>query len=367
MEDWNLERIADRLLDAACDPTLWTETLHEIGCGVGGAGALLVSTDVRLPGLPSSPGLEACTAQYFAEGWHQRDERFGAMPLLLRDGIAVDQQFVESDVMRQSPYYQEFLAPHGLRWFAGLGFMLDGELWCLSIQRTIEQGAFQADEIERLSGLLKPLHHAADLSRRLGFARVLGMRDALEQLGQPGLLLNRKGRILAMNAPAGSAIGDLVDTHENTLAFGDARSRTSFASILRAAIEIVPKRSCPTVACVRDQRGNTRVLRAIGLRGFAKYTFAEASVLVLLEDIRGRHLDPGALLRTAFALTLGESRVALELGTGVALTRAAENLGITYERARADLKGIFTKTGTDRQSELVTLVTRFSDDASKPT
>ena len=41
--------------------------------------------------------------------------------------------------MAREQYYQQFLRPHKMRWFAGVKVGDGEDVWCLSIQRTIEQ------------------------------------------------------------------------------------------------------------------------------------------------------------------------------------------------------------------------------------
>jgi len=58
-------------------------------------------------------------------------------------------------------------------------------------------------------------------------------------------------------------------------------------------------------------------------------------------------------------LTLGEARVAAQVGAGFTPREAAEKLGITEETARTALKHVFSKTGVSRQSELVALLSKM--------
>ena len=61
-------------------------------------------------------------------------------------------------------------------------------------------------------------------------------------------------------------------------------------------------------------------------------------------------------LRKLYRLTVAEARLAAMLAHGQRLDEAAEDLAITYETARTHLKRIFSKTGADRQPELVRLI-----------
>ncbi len=358
MGDWNLNFVADRLQQAAFDPTLWSSVLADVSHCAGGAGAVLFSVDKRLPESPASPDLGPMLDDYMKGGWHARDERYRGVPIMLRNGIAVDQDFVNPDEMPRSAYYNDFLGRHKRRWFAGLGLQIEGDLWCISIQRTIAQGPFQADEVQRLKMLLQPLRDAAALTRKIGFARILGMTDALELLGQPSILFDDRGCVLSINGLAEQLVGAMIDVKSQTLAFGDPQSQSKFNAILATAATDAlgpPQRS---IAVVRDRLGRRHVVRAIGLRGWARYAFTGARALLMFEAAPPSAGEAQSLVRVAFGLTAAESRLAVELSTGISVARAADNLGVTYETARSLLKTIFSKTDTHRQGELVVLLAR---------
>ena len=129
--------------------------------------------------------------------------------------------------------------PHGWRWVV------------LSIQRTIVQGPFLREEAERLKSLLKPLAEAAILARNLGFARVAGLGDALELIGQPCIVFDGSGCVLTINALAEGLVGLLIDVKTRTLAFGDPRSQRALTLFSRPRPMARRRRRRPTwLPCV---------------------------------------------------------------------------------------------------------------------
>ena len=62
------------------------------------------------------------------------------------------------------------------------------------------------------------------------------------------------------------------------------------------------------------------------------------------------------LLQCHFGLAPAEARLAFHLVAGETLRSAAVKLSITYETARSQLKSIFNKTRTRRQTELVIVI-----------
>lgn len=65
---------------------------------------------------------------------------------------------------------------------------------------------------------------------------------------------------------------------------------------------------------------------------------------------------PEAALPARYGLTAAELRIATELAAGSSLRAIADRHRISYETARTQLKAVLSKTGTRRQSELVSLV-----------
>jgi DNA-binding CsgD family transcriptional regulator len=69
-------------------------------------------------------------------------------------------------------------------------------------------------------------------------------------------------------------------------------------------------------------------------------------------------LDPD-VIAPAFELTRAEARLAALVAGGAASGQAARRLGIGLETARSQLKAVFAKTGTHRQSGLAALLLRL--------
>jgi DNA-binding CsgD family transcriptional regulator len=63
-----------------------------------------------------------------------------------------------------------------------------------------------------------------------------------------------------------------------------------------------------------------------------------------------------ASLQNRFDLTPAEARLVVHLVTGTSLKSSAKELGVSYETVRRQVKSVFHKTGTHRQSELVLTV-----------
>jgi DNA-binding CsgD family transcriptional regulator len=66
------------------------------------------------------------------------------------------------------------------------------------------------------------------------------------------------------------------------------------------------------------------------------------------------------ILTNCYALTTAELRLAIQLFEGWTLVDAAARNSVSLETVRAQLKAVFNKTDTRRQSELILLLSRLT-------
>jgi hypothetical protein len=135
MVQWKIAPIAERMQVAAMDSSAWPEVLDYMTHIMEVAGVVLFSSDPNSIVPPSSKHLLNSTDVYMKDGWSKNDLRYLGIPKMLKKGVMTDQDFITDAGIQKSPYYQDFLKPHGLGSFAGVGFQAGADLWVLSVQR----------------------------------------------------------------------------------------------------------------------------------------------------------------------------------------------------------------------------------------
>ena len=85
-------------------------------------------------------------------------------------------------------------------------------------------------------------------------------------------------------------------------------------------------------------------------------TAADAVVVLYVSDLEHGVLRRREALRELYGLTEAETQLVELLCQGSSLDEAAGARGVTMNTARSQLKQVFAKTHTSRQSELVRLV-----------
>jgi DNA-binding CsgD family transcriptional regulator len=354
-----LSRVRARLGEAVLEPARWPDLMDGICQAVGATGALLLQTDVRTPDVPRTASIDEFIKSYFGNGWHLRDTRArGGVPLLLGgEPVIIDQDVVSLDEMRRDGLYNECMIPAGFKWFAAVGFHAGSAFWGLSIQRTIAEGPFEAEDKRALATLSRRLTETATLSTAVGRAALSGVTGTLNRLSRPAIILNSSGTVLDINAGADRLFNDELRVRRRRLFIKDQKAQSKLEAFL-ARMSVAPDSAALNVDPIAVRRTEQRpiVIRVLPIDGAASGPFLGARALLLLTELVPRPGPLPGLLINAFGLTPAEARLASLIASGASLDEIPEHLGITRDTARNQLKAVFAKTSTHRQAELVALL-----------
>jgi DNA-binding CsgD family transcriptional regulator len=358
-----LQEVSARLGDAAIDPTTWPEIMEQICAAAGATGAALLQSDLRTPDIPRTAGVDNYFRSYFANEWHMRDIRAErGVPLLLQgQKVITDQDILTPEETQRIGLYAESLIPHGLQWFAAIGFWSGPALWGLTIQRTRREGAFDRHDKCVLAGLSQQLTEAATLSQAVGRAVLTGLTNVLGLINQPALALDRSGFVLDMNPCAEQVFDDEICVRHRRLRIHDKRANSALDTFIDQ-MRTTPDTARLAVLPIAVRRSGKMpvVIRILPVGGAARTPFLGARALLILSDLDVQREPDSATIAQAFGLSPAETRLASLIARGLSPRQAAEELGVAYETARARLKAVLVKTGTHRQSELVALLARVS-------
>jgi DNA-binding CsgD family transcriptional regulator len=356
MSIWNLDPVGQAFADAALDPTLWVKALETASTATQSYGAVLIPTSgAALPILPFTESMTESFETYIRDGWHLRDERMRGITAMMQRGVVVDLDLFDAETIKRHPYYQEFLTPHRLRWWAGINMACGNESWCLSLQRTIDQEPFSEAEKGELALLSKRLSTSAATARAFGATAADGALEAFEVSGTAVVLINRHGRIFLANQSALQLLVGGVQIKEGQLDVQDSRAM----ALLNAAInDLLRRRPGGLSAPVALPRTGSSPLLAYPVRPSSKAAnpLADCQAMIVLIDPDAIRKPPEETLRLVFRLTYAEARLAAQLALGESLETVAERLGIAKETSRSQLKSIFAKTKVNRQSALVAML-----------
>jgi DNA-binding CsgD family transcriptional regulator len=300
--------------------------------------------------------------QYFRNNWHTRDIRADrGVPLLLSGAsVVIDQDFLTPDEMRLDPMYNELFAPLDFQWFAGVGFRAGSALWGLTIQRTVQDGPFEQRDKRLLSVLSQRLTEVATLATAVGRTALTSATNALNCVRQPAIAIDRFGFVLDANRLAHDLFDNRIQIKNKRLFLADAQARSSFEKLL-SRLRITPDTAalpCDPIVVPREEGGPV-IVRTLPVHGAARTPFLGARALLTFSVVGPKAGPTAELLARVFGLTPAEARLASIMAEGANLEQAADQLEVSRETARSQLKAVFAKTRTNRQSKLVALLSQI--------
>ena len=355
-----LADIAEGLASAAIDPSRWDAAMEIAAQATGSFGAVMIPLRGRTPGLPVSERLQPIIDEYLGEGWIHRDPRFGGVPTMTRRGVTSEFDFITPDEIGRQPFYQEFLRPHGLRWCAGVKVGDGDGGWGFALQRTIEQGPFEPGQLERLAALSRRLAGAAELAAAFGFARMEGALQAFEASGSAVAMIDRFGEVMRLNRCAERLLGTDLQIVRRRILSADRDATAALDRALHALLWSRESEAFHAPVVLRRQRGRPIIAYPSRLPAAGREAFALCVGFVVFVDLEARQRPATSDLMWVFGLTQTEAKLAVLAAEGRSLEEIAEQRQTSMTTVRSQLKAVFAKTGTHRQSELVALLGKLA-------
>jgi DNA-binding CsgD family transcriptional regulator len=186
------------------------------------------------------------------------------------------------------------------------------------------------------------------------------------------VLLDAQKAPVHLNERARKCLGDGIVVSRGALCATDRRSDVLFQTVLDQMLKYGRSNAQWRREAVPLSRADNRPLiaRVIPVEAEAQGQLDGAALVLLLIDPEDCPQPSFGLLKQVFDLTRTEARVASQLLSGQTLHEIAEAAGVSVGTVRSQTKAIFAKTQTNRQAELVGLLTRLAllseDDSASP-
>jgi DNA-binding CsgD family transcriptional regulator len=256
--------------------------------------------------------------------------------------------------------HNELTVPHGFNWCGVVGFWAGSSLWGLIFQLTAGEGPLESATKQALSKLSSRLSEVATVSSVLGRSMLAGSLQTLSDIRQPALGIDRNGFVLMANDRAEQLFDDDIYIRDRRVFVRDRQASQLLDQILnrlRVTSDLAEVPAEPIV--IRRERRSPVIARLLPIHGGARTPFLGARALLTLVPLEPAYGPIPALLTRAFGLTPAEAKLAATIAQGKALEQIAKELGIARTTVRNQLRAIFSKTNTHRQSELVALLARL--------
>lgn len=265
-------------------------------------------------------------------------------------------RLISREEFRQTPFSKEFLALFGME--VGLIGSLDKHTsdhlgLCMP-----GPDSAPLDRLEEAVGLILPhIQRSVRIARRIGEAELSAAHStaALDRAPSPVILLTERFELAFANAAGHRLIADYRLENGGRIRLGPAALHDDLARLLdpAGAAHCRPLRiaqGAPNELAAMAMRVNPdRIAGAHTGQGVARLMVVAAHNPAVSEE----HIDR---LRDWFALTHAEARLASLLADGGSTEDYCQLRGVSANATRFLLKGIFAKTGVNRQAQLVRLI-----------
>jgi DNA-binding CsgD family transcriptional regulator len=350
------DALVDAIYEASFIPERWPSILQKLAWSTDGEGGLLITVDgARARNWIASPFAAPLMERYIEGGY----EKFNVRP---QRGLAKDHAgfMTDLDVMTESeiatdPIYQEILRPAGVGWTASTYIPAPcGDLVAVAFDRRVERGPYERAALTLLDGFRPHLARAGLLAARLHLEQMRSATETMARLGLPAAALDVGGRVVAKNELLDTLSGQIGIKARDRLHLANARADALFSeSMERMAQDAEGVSSIPLPAAGESPPA---VLHLLPIRRMAHDIFARTVALVFATPLTPAAIPQADLLGGLFDLSPAENRVARAMMGGMSLGDCARNFGVSQETVRKQLKGIFAKTATSRQTELLQLL-----------
>ena len=180
---------------------------------------------------------------------------------------------------------------------------------------------------------------------------------ALNAMRLPAIALDQHGFVAEVNAAAETIFDNDVKIKDRRLFVRDPAARVLLKDAidqLKTSSRLNPFATDPII--VQRQDKLPVLVRVWPFNGAAHRPAQDVSALLTLNALGPKPGPPAAILAKTFRLTPSEAKLACVIARGASPDIAARELKISRETARNQLKAVFAKTDTHRQSELVALL-----------
>jgi len=365
-----LSYLLGEIYEASYKPEHWPEVLKLIRRLTRSKGAVLIYGDNDLgPTLAHGVGWDGHLLNEYGTKWGAHDPMQKLIRRVPLGTAAACHQLVpdRKEYESLSPEYSKWFEENGGYYSGGAVLFADEtRVAFIAIQRSHIQGKWSDRRIKLLTEIVPHLQRALTIHKEFTRlrAREAALRAGLDKLVMGVVLFDQLGEVIYVN-PMGQSIlkhHPAINLQGHIISAARPEERRQLKDNIMKAARLDPDdvENTGIAMGLHDKPGSLPLpVMVMPIRSgevFADIDSHHAHAAMFLSDPdRSQPLSPEALT-AAYQLTPAEARVAVGIANGMGLDEIAEAHDTSVNTVRSQLKAIFRKTRTNRQSELVKLL-----------
>jgi DNA-binding CsgD family transcriptional regulator len=359
------------IYDAALDQSLWPATIERIAGFVGAVAGCLLTQDVAqtMGKVQTGSGDQPRYRQLYFDTYVRLDPIHPALSCTSVGDVISNSDVTPGTEFLDTRFYQEWMRPQG--WvdniFAPLAKSPTG-VAAFALARGERDGMADDGVRQRMRLLVPHMRRAVLINSAIDLktAEIAAVMDALESLNAGIFLVDSAGYVVHANATGhamlarGSALrapgGKLVATH--------MRDASALEEVLAATrsedASVGTKGIAAMLSSGEGERYVAHVLPLVSTERRQAAAVRGATAAIFVRTATRLTVSPPEIIAKGYNLTPSELRVLLAIVDAGGVQETAEALGIAAATVKTHLQRLFSKTGTNRQVDLVKLVAGFS-------
>jgi len=363
LPDVDMQALLGTLYDGVMAPNGFQEFITTL---TGRFNAMSATMMTRHSGNQSVNGLwmHGTNLDSYIQEYAEEDmlaQHISTQPIALFYASNLDVPFPES--FPNTRFYREWVVPQGIAYASGATVLREGAwLTQLYLQRSPDQAPFSRAELDRLNLLVPHLQRAIQMRQRFADLEIGQnfLASGLDALAISTLLFDEYSRVVYMNRSAADLLAGHVDCGVQDGRFFTSNQAANRSLNLALSKAILPSHDpaaseLDDVVLLRRTGRMPLILKLNPIRLVAQ-VLNHGAALMFIFDPEKTPTITADLVRRLFDLSASEAELAIFLCAGKTLEEVAAERCRSIHTVRSQLKSVFSKTGTKRQTDLVSLL-----------
>lgn len=365
----DISTLLGSIYDAAGDATLWAPLIGSLAERTKSTSAALVvqAFDQNLYAISTSWHLPEEFGQAYQDYYHSLDI-WAEVVVPNRDKypggyVCTSESLCPVSQMRKKEFYNDLLVTGGIE--HALFELVENSKSCVAavaLYRNKSGAEFGESEIKLLQFLAPHLRRAFGLYRKFSAlkSRNEGVESALDMLPTGVIFFDCKGEIILTNRSAATCLAERdgllvtrsrlraeLTTESNALqqTIQQAAATSSGNGVWAGGVIVVSRRARPPLQ-----------IQISPIRNSTVPVSGNVAAVAFINDPLRTQRPEREILKAVYGLSPAECRVALLVSDGKSTREICNSVGVSENTIRSQIKSIFSKTGVNRQSELIRLL-----------
>jgi DNA-binding CsgD family transcriptional regulator len=365
-----LEALVDLLYEAAFEVGKWPLFLAALAQMLEGTlpTLFLHNTQAHSGALSIHAGYDTATVRSYQERFAERNVWLrGGLHLLQPGHVRTSHMMCSRAEFLRSEWYSDYCRPLGISQGIGATILKDATTTS-NIAVFAGEGRADYDEDSKgiLTFLMPHLQRAMRVHTRIADVdlRKGELLEALERLATGVILVTASAQVVFMNSAARSLVnaGDGLKVEHGVLNALRLQETSKLRRLIGGAAETTARKGFESGGILRISRSNGRkqleaVVSPISLADTASLAQRAVAALYITDPAQDL-TDVLSLLVKLHGLTRAEAKAAAAIVSdpGKSARRIADELGVSYNTLKTQLKRAYAKTGACGQGQLIRLI-----------